>query len=123
MRIAITGTIGSGKSTVCKILEGFGYKVFYTDLINAELLSDFEYLSQIYQYFPNAFEDKKINKEKLSHIIFSSDSNRKILDSIAHPRIEEKLKKIFKFNKDKIIFVYVNKEKITVFSVNKENQK
>ena len=35
---AITGGIGSGKSTVCEIIERLGYKVFSADKVYKELL-------------------------------------------------------------------------------------
>lgn len=92
MRIAITGTIGSGKTTVAHILEKMGYRVIYTDGINATLLSDPDYVKTINVHFPDVISDGVIDRKKLSRAVFGSDDNRKLLNSIAHPIIKEKVK-------------------------------
>ena len=40
MKVAITGTIGSGKSTVLKMLADEGYPCLSADAINKELLEN-----------------------------------------------------------------------------------
>ena len=40
VKIAITGGIGSGKSTVCNVIQSMGYPVISCDKITAELYND-----------------------------------------------------------------------------------
>ena len=47
MIIVVAGGIGTGKSTVMKILEDLGAKVIYADAINRELLLDEQYVKNI----------------------------------------------------------------------------
>ena len=42
IKIAITGNIGTGKSTVAKIIKEFGFKVFESDQIVNKLLEEKE---------------------------------------------------------------------------------
>ena len=52
MKIAITGTIGSGKSTVASYLRNKGYFVFDCDEVNRELLNS----DVLIDYFPECYE-------------------------------------------------------------------
>ena len=91
MIIAITGTIGSGKSTVCSILSSYGYKVIDCDALNADLLCDDKYIKSISDFFPEVVDNGQINKKALSNMVFNDEEKRLILNSIAHPAIRAKL--------------------------------
>ena len=91
-KIAITGGIGSGKSTVLKILKDEGFSVFSCDEIYKEILSDKEYIQKICLAFPSVIENNAINKKKLADIIFNNKEKRALLDSIAHPLIMGRLR-------------------------------
>lgn len=96
MRIAITGSIGSGKSTACEYIAELGYTVLDCDKINAEILNDRAY-ELLNDDFCDCFLDRKLDKNKLSSIVFSNIEKRKKLESILHPEI---LKVIEKNNND-----------------------
>ena len=87
MKIAITGGIGSGKSTVAGLLKNKGYDVFSCDEIYRELLCDERYIAEVARLFPEAVENHVINKERLSKIVFADESARKELNALAHPWI------------------------------------
>ena len=87
MRIAIVGGIGSGKSEVLKVARDMGLACLSADEINAELLKTPEYISEIAAVFPAAVNDGCIDRAALAKIVFSDDSARGKLNSIAHPRI------------------------------------
>ena len=73
MKVAITGGIGSGKSTVSDMLRKMGKTVYDADKINAELLTDESYLEKLRANFPEAFTGGELDKKKLAETIFSSD--------------------------------------------------
>ena len=83
MKIAITGTIGSGKSTVASYLRNKGYFVFDCDEVNRELLNS----GILIDYFPECYENGLLNKKKLANIVFSDENKRLLLESIMHPLI------------------------------------
>ena len=73
MRIAITGGIGSGKTTVCKYFENKGYFVFYSD-IEAKLLANTNIgiKEKIINIFGNESYIKDIyNLEYIRNIVFN----------------------------------------------------
>lgn len=94
MKIAITGTIGSGKSTVSAYLRNKGYAVFDCDRTNSELLKPG---NKGYNALIKAFsdeilnEDQTIDRKRLSAIVFNDSKQLKILNSIMHPLIREEM--------------------------------
>lgn len=89
MKIAITGTIGSGKSTVAAYLRDKGYFVFDCDEVNRELLNS----DILIDYFPECYDDGLLDKKKLANIVFNDEKKRLLLESIMHPLILESMKK------------------------------
>ncbi len=88
MRIAISGTIGSGKSTVCLYLREKGYDVFDCDKVNAKLLEKGEEgYRRVKEAFPECFDEDGLNKKKLSSVVFSDLRKKKALEQIMHPLI------------------------------------
>lgn len=92
MRIAVIGGIGSGKSEALAVAARLGYATLSADKINSALLEDASYIALIAQAFPTAVSDGKVNKAALAKIVFSDNSRLKLLNSIAHPRILQKIK-------------------------------
>lgn len=88
MKVAITGTIGSGKTEVCNYLRNKGYFVFDSDKCNSILLEkgNLGYLS-VKEAFPDVFDNDILNKQKLAKNVFSDDTSRKKLEDIMHPLI------------------------------------
>lgn len=91
MIVVIAGGIGSGKSAVVEVLRNIGAKVVVADEINRELLKDSDHLSEIGRAFPGTVENGTLNKKKLREIIFTSENERKRLNSISHPKIFKRI--------------------------------
>lgn len=91
-KIAVTGGIGSGKSTVCRILQEQGYPVFSCDEINRTLWQEKDYLDGLRTRFPSCFPDGKPDKKALSALVFSDRKALERLNAYAHPRIYARLK-------------------------------
>ena len=106
-KIAVTGGIGSGKSTVLKILSDFGYPVFSCDEVYKEVILDPVYIKKIYKNFPNCVENNIIDKKKLAKEVFSNSEKRARLNSIAHPMIIELLLSKMKATPNDIAFAEV----------------
>ncbi|MBR2578395.1 MAG: dephospho-CoA kinase [Erysipelotrichaceae bacterium] len=92
MKIAITGSIGSGKSTVSAYIKDKGYHVFDCDAYNAFLLEKgHEGYRRVKETFPEAFEGSKLNKKTLAGIVFNDPGKKALLESILHPLIIEEM--------------------------------
>ena len=94
MKIAISGTIGSGKSEFCNYLRKKGYDVFDCDKENRKLLyKGNKGFRRVIKAFPEALNDKGLDKRKLSEIVFNNEEKRLQLEAIMHPMILEELNK------------------------------
>lgn len=90
MKIAITGGIGSGKSTVSNIIKNLGYTVVSTDEITAKLHADQNVLLKIKEIFPSAVTGEKqliLDKNILSEEIFFDKEKLSRLNKLMHPLI------------------------------------
>ena len=105
--IAITGGIGSGKSTALRILKDAGYPVYSCDEIYKELIKQADYVEEVKRMFPNVVEDGKINKEKLANEVFNDERRLARLNAIAHPKIMQSLKEKMEKHKDGFVFAEV----------------
>ncbi|GAA9475429.1 dephospho-CoA kinase [Helicobacter pylori] len=86
--IALTGGIGTGKSTTIKILELQGYKILDADKIAHQLLQEHRF--EIAQHFGSEILEKGIlNRKKLGAIVFQNTNELKWLEDFLHPLIRE----------------------------------
>jgi dephospho-CoA kinase len=89
-KVGITGNIGSGKTTVCKVFEVLGIPVFYADdeakkvMVNDTILID-----GIKQAFGDVsyFEDGTLNRKHISGIVFNDPLQLEKLNSLVHPAV------------------------------------
>ena len=87
-RIAITGTIGSGKSTVSEILRNKGFYVFDCDACNKTLLENGNAgYHRVKELFPDVFVDNELDKGLLADKIFHDPQAKKKLEEALHPLI------------------------------------
>ena len=91
--IAITGGIGSGKSTVSKMIRNLGYCVFDADDFSRDVLFDPEVETKIKFLFGESIflEKGKLDRIKVRERIYQDPSLKKGLESILHPAISEEL--------------------------------
>jgi dephospho-CoA kinase len=93
--IGLTGGIGSGKTTVAKVLEGQGAVVLNADLVGHEVyLPGRPAYDEIIEAFGREVvaEDGTIDRKKLGPIVFADPANLAKLNSITHPRIKEMMR-------------------------------
>ncbi len=93
--IGITGGIGSGKSTICKILETLGYPVFYADnAAKQNMLENLDLISAIVETFgEKAYIDKQLNRNYLAQQIFSKPELKEKLNALVHPTVFQSFEK------------------------------
>ena len=109
-KIAITGNIGSGKTTISNILLKAGYKVFQCD----KEISNLYLVKNLKDEIKNTFENKvknlffkngRINKVALSDYVFSSSMQLRRLEKIIYYYLEITKKDFLEKNKKrKILF-------------------
>jgi dephospho-CoA kinase len=90
LKVAVTGGIGSGKSVVCKIFRALNIPVFDADTESKNILNNNKKVrDQLIKLFGNNIYDNqnKINRQKLSSIIFTDKSKILEVNSIVHPYV------------------------------------
>ncbi|MBK7229450.1 MAG: dephospho-CoA kinase [Ignavibacteriales bacterium] len=89
MKIAITGNIGSGKSTFSGFAVQAGFPVLFADDISKNILENDEKVRSlvIKSFGAESFIKNKPNKKFLAEQIFSDQNKREKLESILHPRV------------------------------------
>lgn len=87
LKIGITGGIGSGKTTVSKIFELLHVPVYYADAASKELYhTDEQLMNDVKQHFgPDVYVNDKLDKGKLSAMVFSDPAKLELLNSLVHP--------------------------------------
>ncbi|MBP5503441.1 MAG: dephospho-CoA kinase [Bacteroidales bacterium] len=89
--IGLTGGIGSGKSTVAKVFEALGAKLFIADT-EANIITARHPLAikQISDTFgKDIYQNGELNRRHLATIVFSSPEKLQTLNSIVHPLVKE----------------------------------
>ncbi len=88
-RIGLTGNIGSGKTTICRVFEAIGVPVFYADVNAREQLLQPDVVGQIVALFGDRIlDDKKhIDRKALAAIVFNDKEALKKLNAVIHPLV------------------------------------
>lgn len=109
-KIAITGGIGSGKSSVVEIIKKLGYTVFSCDDICRDLYKKQSVLRKLKKLFPSAVSGNiflKADKKKISALTFNDDENYNKLSSFLQPLIVKELYRLMKKKKKGFCFAEV----------------
>jgi len=135
-KIAITGKIGSGKTSLCNIIKKIGYKVYESDKEVEKLLKRAQIIEEVKLLYKGKIRNLidnngNINKKILGHFLFSNKNELDKLEKLLYPVLEGQKKKFVEENSneefiffdipllfekkmhkkfDKIIFLDVSKE-------------
>jgi len=86
--LGLTGSIGMGKSTACRMLARLGCAVHDSDLVvRKAILPGGEAFEEVAVTFPEAWNKKKhiIKRDILSDMVFNDPAKREELENILHP--------------------------------------
>jgi dephospho-CoA kinase len=90
IRIALTGSIGMGKSTVAKMFERAGIPVFDADAeVRALQGPGGALVGPIGERFPGAVSDGVLDRDKLREIVLEDPALLKELEAIVHPAVRD----------------------------------
>lgn len=110
--LGLTGSIGSGKSTVSRMLEELaGAVVIDADAIAHQVQAPggsayADIVAAFGSHILNA--DSTINRQKLAEEVFGDESKRRQLNSIIHPRVrDEELRLLAQFRERPLVVLMV----------------
>jgi len=88
--IGMTGGIGSGKTTVANYFQELGIPVYIADVEGKKITESPKILKAIKDAFGSAvFDEERLNRQKVSQIVFNDSEKLKQLNSIIHPEVEK----------------------------------
>ncbi len=96
VKIGITGGIGSGKTTICRVWESLGAKVIYADDLARELMTRDEALKrEIRSAFGEESYDEKgeLNRAHLAREAFDKGRAAELNERV-HPEVREEVKRL-----------------------------
>ena len=107
LKIAVTGGIGSGKSTVCKALSAFGYPVYDTDVMARSLMnSDVELMREIVAEFGDgAYANGQLDRAFIARQVFGSSERLARLNAIVHPAVVADVLRWASDRSERLLFV------------------
>lgn len=104
----LTGGIGSGKTTVAKMIEELGFSVYYSDIRAKELVNESAFLkSKITELLGEESYNKEglYNRKYVGSVVFENPEKLESLNSIIHPAVKSDFQNWRQKNADKeIIF-------------------
>ncbi len=106
--IGLTGTIGSGKSTVLRMLEQLGAKAIDADALVHEVMRKG---TPIWQAIVDSFgqdiltDQGEIDRRKLGFLVFNDDEALRRLEGIVHPAADERFREIIRHSEEAVIAV------------------
>jgi len=88
--VGLTGSVGTGKSTVTKFFKELGaYIIDWDELAREVVRPQLRAWKEIVEYFGKDFlnEDLTINRQKLAEVVFSDKEKVTKLNQIVHPEV------------------------------------
>lgn len=102
MRIALTGSIGMGKSTVAAMFERAGVPVFDADAVVRRLQGeDPQLIAAIGERFAGTVEDGVLDRERLAAKVLGNPDDLAALEGIVHPAVHAERARFLLANRDK----------------------
>jgi dephospho-CoA kinase len=93
--VCVTGLIGSGKTTFCKMLQDAGATYLSADVLVRDLYLDSKFASVVEGILgqPIRTATGDVDTKKIADIIFSNPAMKENLESFIHPQVQAILRK------------------------------
>ena len=118
--VGLTGGIGSGKSTVINYFKELGITCYQADDEAKKLMnSDKGLIKKIKNSFGDSiYINSKLDRKKLSAIVFTDKQKLELLNSIVHPYVNRHFENYCKGLED----IYIIKEVAIIFEIGTQNK-
>lgn len=88
--VALTGSIATGKSTVCNLLKLHGFHIIDADTIAHEILD--QNVDAILKLFGKEYVNQKgVDRKALGKLVFHNRAEREKLEHLLHPQIRREI--------------------------------
>lgn len=105
--IGITGSIGSGKTTLAKIVRDLGYAVYDVDAWVRRIYNNKNFLSELENKFSGSVKNGVADKRYLRKIVFNDSKKLAELESLVYPFLDKMIRrqKLKKAKENYIVFL------------------
>lgn len=123
-KVAVTGSLSSGKSTLCQILKTHGAYLVSADDISHQLLENHPGIfKEVIQLLgTQVLNGSKIDRSKVAQIVFSDEKKLKKLEAILHPFIFEEIEKEYEKSKDEKKYIAFIAEVPLLYETNRQRE-
>ena len=104
IKIGITGSLASGKSTVAKMISSGKYPLYNADRAVKKIYQTNIFQTRVFKKFK--LKIKKNIKNKIKKIISSDKESLKVLEKIIHPLVREQIRKFTNKNNGKKFIIF-----------------
>lgn len=106
--IAVTGKIGSGKSTVCNYLRGKGYFVVDCDVLARQISDDEQVIAEVEKLLGKQYiADGKINRRAVRNVIFHQPRLLAAYNKLFFGRVKQRLQQVVEECDEQVVFVEI----------------
>lgn len=106
--IGITGSIGSGKTTLANIVRELGYVVYDVDDWVRKIYLDDDFLAKLSKKFKGSIKDGKADKRYLREIVFNDKKKLADLEKLIYPILNDKIKRTITENAKKNMICFLD---------------
>jgi dephospho-CoA kinase len=107
IKVALTGSIGMGKSTVANMFASAGVPVFDADAVVRQLQGPGGALiERIGELFPGCVRSGTLDRECLAEIVLADRSKLALLEGIVHPAVREWRDAFIEKNRDSPALIF-----------------
>ncbi|HPK85882.1 MAG TPA: dephospho-CoA kinase, partial [Bacteroidales bacterium] len=94
-RLGVTGGIGSGKTTVCRIFRVLGIPVFVADNVAKDVMDNEPDIRAAINLITgkDLYAHGKLNRKELARIIFNKPDLLRKVNAAVHPEVLERFKR------------------------------
>jgi dephospho-CoA kinase len=107
IKVALTGSIGMGKSTVAKMFEARGVPVFDADAVVRELQGPGGALvDSIERRFPRTTINGTVDRDALARAVLGNPAELAVLEAIVHPAVQQERERFIERHRDAPILLF-----------------
>lgn len=96
IRLGLTGSYATGKSTVANLFKREGIPLYNADIAAHQLLESEEVKAVVQKKFPDVMQEGKIDRLQLGAHVFHDRKALHWLEQLLHPRVFQVEKKFFR---------------------------
>lgn len=106
--VAITGSIGCGKTTLANIVRKLGFAVYDIDAWVRKIYYKKSFLDKLSSVFPESVVNGSVNKKKLRNQVFTDKHKLQVLEQLIYPFLNKSMRQLIIKNARRPYIVFVD---------------